>query len=58
MRFADAIFAKFGVRYDPDHVGRIMHKLGLRDRRRTRRVAENVAVLPEIIEPIEILRSA
>src|SRR5579872_5748113 len=23
-RFADAIFANFGVRYDPDHVGRIM----------------------------------
>jgi putative transposase len=59
MRFADAIFAKFGVRYDPDHVGRIMHKLGLRDRRRTRRVlAENVAILPEAVEPLEILRSA
>jgi len=29
-RFADAIFARFGVRYDPDHAGRIMHRLGLR----------------------------
>ena len=36
-RFADAILAKFGVRYDPDHVGRIMHRLGLRERTRTRR---------------------
>jgi transposase len=39
-RFADAIFARFGVRYDPDHAGRIMHRLGLRERRRTRRVAD------------------
>ncbi len=35
-RFADAIFARFAVRYDPDHVGRIMHRLGLRDRTRLR----------------------
>jgi transposase len=33
-RFADTIFTRFGVRYDPDHVGRIMHRLGLRQRRR------------------------
>ena len=39
-RFADAIFTRFGVRYDPDHAGRIMHRLGLRERRRTRRVAD------------------
>ena len=31
-RFSDAIFARFGVRYDPDHAGRIMHRLGLRQR--------------------------
>ena len=43
MRFAEAIYMRFDVRYDPDHVGRIMHRLGLRDRKRTRRVAENVA---------------
>lgn len=36
-RFAEAINARFGVRYDPDHVGRIMHRLGLRERTRTRR---------------------
>jgi transposase len=39
MRFADAIFRRFGVKYDPDHVGRIMHRLGLRERNR-RRAAE------------------
>ena len=58
MRFADAIYTRFGVRYDPDHVGRIMHRLGLRDRKRSRRVAENVTAFPEVLEPIEILRSA
>jgi transposase len=32
-RLATVIQLKFGVRYDPDHVGRLMHKLGLgRDR--------------------------
>ena len=33
LRFAEAIFVRFGVRYDPDHVGRIMHRLGLRERK-------------------------
>lgn len=48
MRFADAIHMRFGVRYDPDHVGRIMHRLGLRDRKRTRVVVEgNVTSFPE-----------
>jgi transposase len=28
--FAAAIEARFGIRYDPDHVGRLLHKLGLR----------------------------
>jgi putative transposase len=28
--FAVAIEARFGVRYDPAHVGRLIHKLGLR----------------------------
>ena len=36
-RFAEAIQARFAIRYDPDHVGRIMHRLGLRERSRTRR---------------------
>jgi putative transposase len=41
-RFADAICSRFGVRYDPDHVGRIMHRLGLRERTRQRRRAQAV----------------
>jgi transposase len=41
-RFADAIFAVFGVRYDPDHAGRIMHRLGLRERRRSQKPAPEV----------------
>jgi transposase len=52
LRFADAIFARFGIRYDPDHVGRIMHRLGLRDRVRTRRRAVEIPAvefLPELI---------
>jgi transposase len=30
-RFAEAIFSHFGIRYDPDHVGRIIHRLGLKE---------------------------
>ena len=41
-RFAEAIFARFSVRYDPDHVGRIMHRLGLRERMRVRRRPEEI----------------
>jgi putative transposase len=29
-RLAHAIETRFGIRYDPDHVGRLMHRLGLR----------------------------
>jgi len=32
-RFASAIDRRYAIRYDPDHVGRIMHQLGLRPRR-------------------------
>ncbi len=32
-RLADAIEHKFGIHYDQDHVGRLMHKFGLRERR-------------------------
>jgi transposase len=28
-RMAEAIFARFAVRYDPDHVGRLLHRLNL-----------------------------
>lgn len=32
-RLALVIHAQFGIRYDEDHVGRLMHRLGLRARR-------------------------
>jgi transposase len=32
-KLAEAIERTFGIRYDQDHVGRLMHKLGLRERR-------------------------
>ena len=48
MRFAEAIFHRFDVRYDPDHVGRIVYRLGLRVRTRQRRR------LPEVIETRQI----
>ena len=41
-RFAQGIFARFGVRYDPDHAGRIMHRLGLRERRKVSRIMPEV----------------
>lgn len=34
-RLAQAIYQRFGVRYDPDHVGRMMHQLGLRQKEKT-----------------------
>jgi putative transposase len=37
-RFADAIFDRFGIRYDPDHAARITFRLGLRKRRPRRRL--------------------
>jgi len=43
-RFASAIDRRYAIRYDPDHVGRIMHQLGLRP---GRRAAERTA--PEVI---------
>jgi transposase len=46
LRLAAAIEARFGIHYDPDHVGRIMHRLGLRDRVRARR-REGIITLPE-----------
>ena len=52
-RFADAIFARFGVRYDPDHAGRIMHRLGLRERRRTRRVDDAHYTFVDPVAPQE-----
>ncbi len=51
VRFAEAIFKLFGVRYDPDHVGRIMHRLGLRERRPRRSSIQPQAIpLPILLE--------
>jgi len=44
MRFAEAIFNRFGIRYDPDHVGRILHRLGLRERKARPVPATNFAI--------------
>jgi transposase len=52
-RLAEAIFNRFGVRYDPDHVGRLMHRLGLRKRRES--VSEGTALrreVPVAVEPL------
>jgi transposase len=42
-KFADAIMARFAIKYDPDHAGRIMHRLGLRERRKV------IRLTPELI---------
>jgi transposase len=42
-RLAVAIEARFGVRYDPDHVGRLMHKVGLRKAEAASQVAAYAA---------------
>lgn len=36
--FAEAIRVALGVKYDPDHVGRLMLRLGLREKRGYRRL--------------------
>ena len=41
-KFAAAILAKFAIKYDPDHAGRIMHRLGLRERRKLKKAAPDV----------------
>jgi transposase len=41
-----AIEKQFGIRYDQDHVGRLMHKFGLRERRF---VYAPAAVYPEAV---------
>jgi transposase len=51
-RFAEAVYQRFGVRYDPDHAGRIIHRLGLPTKPRRRRAAE------EAPAPLELVRMA
>ncbi len=47
-RLADAIERKFGIRYDQDHVGRLMHKFGLRERRFVYAPAPSYAPVPSV----------
>jgi transposase len=48
-RFAAAIDMRYAIRYDPDHVGRIMHQLGLRPRHiGTGRTAPEVIYAPVV----------
>jgi len=55
-RFASAIYMRYGIRYDPDHVGRIMHQLGLRPRRRSGdRTAPEVIFAPSLGIPAAAL---
>jgi transposase len=37
---AEVIFRRFGARYHPDHVGRLLHQLGLSWQRPARRAQE------------------
>lgn len=47
--FSDAIYQRFGVRYDPDHAGRIIHRLGLPTKTRRRRAQEEAPARIEIV---------
>ncbi len=47
-RLAVAIEKQFGIRYDQDHVGRLMHKFGLRERRFVYAPAANYAPMAEL----------
>ncbi len=48
-RFAEAVYQRFGVRYDPDHAGRIIHRLGLPTRTRKRRTEGEAPAAFELV---------
>ena len=50
-RMAEAIHRCFGIRYDCDHVGRLMHKFGLREKRIARFRAVPAATPPTVSIP-------
>ncbi|HWB86699.1 MAG TPA: helix-turn-helix domain-containing protein [Bryobacteraceae bacterium] len=54
-RFAQAIQVRFGVHYDPDHAGRIMHRLGLRERRKPRAAQPAEAFYASTYSPNTVL---
>ncbi len=49
-RFAEVIHFRFGVKYDSDHMGRIIHKLGLRPKPEVP-VAPAVPMTPALTMP-------
>jgi len=49
-RLAYAIEARFAIRYDPDHVGRLMHRLGLRTKPAPAPVVSEVYATPIAVE--------
>jgi transposase len=52
-RFASAIYMRYGIRYDPDHVGRIMHQLGLRPRHHSAELpAPEVIFAAPVVMPV------
>ena len=48
-KLAEAIERKFGIRYDQDHVGRLMHKFGLRE--------SQFVYAPVVVMPVEADRA-
>ena len=51
-RLAHAIEARFGIRYDPDHVGRLMHRLGLRHKPAP--AAQDMPVVQPFASPVAL----
>ena len=51
-RLAEAIERKFGIRYDRDHVGRLMYKFGLREQ------GHKPSPVVEMPAPVETVLSA
>jgi putative transposase len=50
-RLSEAIERKFGIRYDQDHVGRLMHKYGLREKRFTYSPVYESAIAESVAAP-------
>jgi transposase len=50
-RLAEAIERKFAIRYDQDHVGRLMHKYGLREKRFTYTPVYEIGIVESVTAP-------
>jgi transposase len=51
-RLAEAIERKFSIRYDQDHVGRLMHKYGLREKRFTYTPVYGSGIVESVAAPL------